>query len=104
MAEDLGQEDVVGHILWFEHVAADGVVSALRKWLGFQGWSREPKALEMYLGSSGLVVVLTASALAKAFAGCGFRIFLRGFNMGIVGYQIRVFLGVTELFLGVVWL
>jgi len=27
VAEDLGEEDVVGHILWFEHVAADGAVS-----------------------------------------------------------------------------
>ena len=64
MAEDLGQEDVVGHILWFKQVAADGAVSASQvAW--FQGWSREPKALEMYLGSCGLVVVLTASALFK---------------------------------------
>ena len=28
----------------------------------------------------------------------GFGLFLRGFNVGIVGYQIRVVLGVTELF------
>jgi len=26
----------------------------------------------------------------------GFGLFLRGFNVGIVGYQIRVVLGVTE--------
>ena len=28
----------------------------------------------------------------------GFRLFVRGFNVGIGGYQIRVVLGVTELF------
>jgi hypothetical protein len=28
----------------------------------------------------------------------GFGLFLRGFNVGIVGYQIRVVLGVTEFF------
>jgi hypothetical protein len=28
MAEDLGEEDIVGHVLWFEAVAADGAVGA----------------------------------------------------------------------------
>ena len=28
----------------------------------------------------------------------GFRLLVRGFNVGIAGYQIRVVLGVTELF------
>jgi len=28
MAEDLGQEDVVGLVFWFEEVAADGAVGA----------------------------------------------------------------------------
>jgi hypothetical protein len=28
----------------------------------------------------------------------GFGLFVRGFNVGIVGYQIRVVLGVTKLF------
>jgi hypothetical protein len=28
MPQDLGQEDVVGHVFWFEPVAADGAVGA----------------------------------------------------------------------------
>jgi len=28
MAEDLGEEDVVGHLFSFEHVAADGAAGA----------------------------------------------------------------------------
>ena len=52
MAEDLGQEDVVGHVFGFEAVAADGSVGAAQV-VGFQGWSREPKAAETYLGSCG---------------------------------------------------
>jgi hypothetical protein len=28
LAEDLGEEDIVGHVLWFEAVAADGSIGA----------------------------------------------------------------------------
>jgi hypothetical protein len=52
MAEDLGEEDVVGLVSGFEAVAADGSVGAAEV-AGFQGWSREPKAAETYLGSCG---------------------------------------------------
>ena len=48
MAEDFCDEDVLGHVFGFESVAADSGV-ALRRWPGFQDWSREPKALETYL-------------------------------------------------------
>jgi hypothetical protein len=27
MSEDLGEEDIVGLVFWFEHVATDGAVS-----------------------------------------------------------------------------
>ena len=64
MAEDLGEEDVVGLVFGFELVATDGAVGE-RRWPGFQGWSREPKAAETYLGSCGPVVVLTALGEGK---------------------------------------
>ena len=50
VAEDLGQEDVVGLVFWFELVAADGSVGASEV-ARFPGLSREPKAAEMYLGN-----------------------------------------------------
>ena len=50
MAEDLGQEDVAGHVSGLEEVAADSSVGASQvAW--FPGLSREPKAAEMYLGN-----------------------------------------------------
>jgi hypothetical protein len=42
MAEDVGQEDVVGLVLGFE---------LWQQMAGFQGLSREAKAWEMYLGN-----------------------------------------------------
>ena len=63
MAEDLGEEDIVGLVFGFEAVATE----ALRRCPGFQGWSREPKAAETYFGSCGPVVVLTASGEGKLF-------------------------------------
>ena len=64
MAEDLGEEDIVGLVLGFELVATDGAVGAAEvAW--FQGRSREPKAAETYLGSCGPVVVLTAFGEGK---------------------------------------
>jgi hypothetical protein len=67
VAEDLGQEDVVGLVLGFETVATDGAVGAAEV-AGFQGRSREPKASETYLGSWGPVVVLTAFGEGKLFS------------------------------------
>ena len=52
MAEDLGKEDIVGLVFGFEFVATEGA-GTLRRWQGFQGRSREPKAPETYLGSCG---------------------------------------------------
>jgi hypothetical protein len=64
MAEDLGEEDIVGLVFGFELVATDGAVGASEvSW--FQGRSREPKAAETYLGSCGPVVVLTALGEGK---------------------------------------
>jgi hypothetical protein len=45
MAQDLGQEDVVGLVSGFEEVPADGSVGASEV-AGFQGCSREPNAAE----------------------------------------------------------
>jgi hypothetical protein len=52
MAEDLGEEDIVGLVFGFEAVATDGAVGAAEvAW--FPGSSREPKAAEAYLGRAG---------------------------------------------------
>ena len=51
MAEDLGEEDIVGDVLGFELVATVGAIGGAEV-AGFQGRSREPKAAETYFGSS----------------------------------------------------
>jgi hypothetical protein len=52
VTEDLCEEDVVGHVFGFEAVAVDCSVGAAEV-ARFQGWSREPKAAETYLGCCG---------------------------------------------------
>jgi hypothetical protein len=64
MAEDLGQEDVVGLVSGLELVAADGSVGASQiAW--FPGFVQRAESGGNVL--RGPVVVLTASALAKVF-------------------------------------
>lgn len=49
MAEDMGQEDVVGLVFWgLKLVATDCAVGGA-KVARSQGWSRQPKAAETYV-------------------------------------------------------
>ena len=59
MAEDLGEEDIVGLVFGCELVATEW---RRRRFASGRVQGREPKAAETYLGSCGPVVVLTASA------------------------------------------
>ena len=64
VAEDLGQEDVIGLVLRFEAVAADGGVGRAQvAWL--PGFVQRAEGGRNVLGSWGLVVVLTASGEGK---------------------------------------
>ena len=65
MAEDLGEEDIVGLVFGFELVATDGAVGASEVALVSREGPREPKAADTYFGSWGPVVVLTAAGEGK---------------------------------------
>jgi hypothetical protein len=89
--------------LWFKLVAADGAVGRAEV-ARFPGFVQRAEGVGDVLGELWACGGVDGIGAREGFPRVGFRMFLRGFNMGIVGYQIRVFLGVTELFLGVLWL
>jgi hypothetical protein len=68
VAEDLGEEDVVGPVVGFEAVATEGAVGGAEV-AGFKGWSRAPKVAETYFGAWRQIVPTTSIIRTRAPSG-----------------------------------
>ena len=66
MVEDLGEEDIAGDVLGFEHVATDGAVGASGGGL-VSRVGRGSRRRKRTWGALGPVVALTASGKGKLF-------------------------------------